>query len=82
MAGHMGCARATVWSLQVYKVNTKHNVVFVRGSVAGHRGDYVEIRDALYSPFPLSLFARSRCLIRDPKTRETRISTPVPDGAA
>ena len=46
MAGRMGTKRRTMLSLQVFKVDAAHNLLFLKGSVPGGRGSVVRIRDA------------------------------------
>ena len=38
MPGRMGGKRITQQCLEVYKVDTDRNLLFVRGSVPGHKG--------------------------------------------
>jgi large subunit ribosomal protein L3 len=45
--GHMGDARVTSKNLKVIKVDADENLLLVRGSVAGPRGQYIFIRKAL-----------------------------------
>ena len=47
MPGHMGNARVTVQNLQVVKVDTERNLVFVRGGVPGPAGSVVVVRQAV-----------------------------------
>ncbi len=47
MAGHMGDERVTVRNLQVVRVEPDRNLVFVRGSVPGHRDGIVALRPAV-----------------------------------
>ena len=49
MAGQMGNERVTVRNLQVVKVEADQNLLFVRGSVPGHRDGIVAIRKAVLS---------------------------------
>ena len=44
--GHMGDARVTSKNLKVIKVDTDENLLLVRGSVAGPRGQYIFIHKA------------------------------------
>ena len=44
--GHMGNARVTAKNLKVIKVDTDENLLLVRGSVPGPRGQYIFIRKA------------------------------------
>lgn len=47
MAGHMGSERKTVRSMEVMRINTKYNVIYVKGQcVPGLTGAYVYIFDA------------------------------------
>lgn len=50
MAGRMGGKTATVEGLQVYKIDVKRNLLYLRGSVPGHAGAYVRVRDSLRKP--------------------------------
>ena len=43
MAGHMGCDRVTTKNLRVLKVLPEHNLILVKGSVAGCIGSTVLI---------------------------------------
>ena len=49
MPGQMGSERVTVRNLQVVKVEADQNLLFVRGSVPGHRDGIVAIRKAVLS---------------------------------
>lgn len=44
MAGHYGYERVTIQHLRVYKVDPKHNLLYVEGAVPGPAGAVVEIR--------------------------------------
>ena len=45
MPGRMGGKRITQQCLEVYKVDTDRNLLFVRGSVPGHKGSVVRVQD-------------------------------------
>ena len=45
MAGRMGGKRITAQSLEVYKIDTQRNLIFVKGSVPGNKGATVKISD-------------------------------------
>lgn len=47
MAGRMGGRTVTTQNLQVERIDTAKNVVFVRGCVPGPKGGFVRMRDAL-----------------------------------
>lgn len=46
-AGQMGDARVTVQNLEVIRVDTEKNLVFVRGAVPGHTKGLVKLRHAV-----------------------------------
>ena len=46
MAGRMGNKRRTAFSLLVYKVDPEHNLLYLKGSVPGHKGSTLRIKDA------------------------------------
>ncbi len=41
MAGHMGSVRVTTRGLEVFKTDTEHNIIMVKGAVPGARGGLV-----------------------------------------
>lgn len=63
MPGRMGNKRRTVQSVWVYKVDPVRNLLYVRGQVPGHKGNFVLIKDAVMKqssqqperPFPTYL---------------------------
>lgn len=61
MPGQMGNYYVTAHGLKIWRVNTKYNVLYVHGSVPGHRNCILKVRDTklpnkqsalLSSPFP------------------------------
>jgi len=46
MAGRMGNERRTVMNCLLYKVDPVRNLLYVRGQVPGHKGNFVYVRDA------------------------------------
>jgi large subunit ribosomal protein L3 len=46
MAGHMGVDRRITHSLEVYKIDTRWNVIYLKGSVSGPPGTVVTVSDA------------------------------------
>ncbi len=55
MAGHMGAERVTVQNLPVVRTDADEGLIFVRGSVPGHDGGWVEISDAVKRAAPEEL---------------------------
>lgn len=47
MAGRMGNDKKTVQNLMVYRVDNVRNLVYLRGAVPGHSGNWVRVRDAV-----------------------------------
>ena len=45
MAGRMGGKQITSQSLEVYKIDTDRNLIFVKGSVPGNKGATVKVSD-------------------------------------
>lgn len=45
MPGSMGNIYRTSLGLKVWRVNTKHNIIYVNGSVPGHKNCLVKVRD-------------------------------------
>lgn len=61
MPGKMGNVTRVAYGLKIWRVNTKNNIIYVNGSVPGHRNCLVKIRDTtlpnrkssqLNPPFP------------------------------
>ncbi|KAM9187363.1 large ribosomal subunit protein uL3m isoform 1-T1 [Dugong dugon] len=46
MPGQMGNRDRTAFGLKVWRINTKHNIIYVNGSVPGHKNCLVKIRDS------------------------------------
>ncbi|KAL3687397.1 hypothetical protein R1sor_013706 [Riccia sorocarpa] len=56
MAGQMGAKRRTVKNVWVYKIDPARNLMWVRGQIPGHNGNFVELTDAVYKkPDPSTL---------------------------
>ena len=50
MAGHMGVERVTTQNLKVVRTDPERGLILVEGSVPGHAGNWVSIRDAVKKP--------------------------------
>ena len=50
MPGHMGQVRQTTQNLEILQVRPEDNVLLIKGSVPGAKGDYVVIREAKKLP--------------------------------
>jgi large subunit ribosomal protein L3 len=47
MAGHMGARNRTQQNLEVVRTDVERGLIFVRGSVPGHKGSWLLIKDAV-----------------------------------
>lgn len=47
MAGRMGNKKRTVQNVMVYRVDNERNLIYVRGAIPGHSGNWVVVRDAV-----------------------------------
>ena len=47
MAGRMGGKMVTTQNLMIYRIDTLHNVIYVKGAVPGPPGGFVRVVDAL-----------------------------------
>jgi large subunit ribosomal protein L3 len=52
MAGHYGVERVTTQNLEVVRTDVDRGLILVKGSVPGHDGSYVEVRDAVKKALP------------------------------
>ena len=52
MAGHMGADRVTTQNLRVVQLDVDRGLVLVEGSVPGHAGNWIFIRDAVKKALP------------------------------
>ncbi|XP_061597869.1 39S ribosomal protein L3, mitochondrial [Cololabis saira] len=59
MPGKMGNTYVTAHGLKIWRVNTKYNVLYVHGSVPGHRNCIMKVRDSI-------LPTRSSSLLKPP----------------
>ncbi len=76
MAGHMGAERVTVQNLPVIRTDADKGLIFVRGSVPGHDGGWVEISDAIKRaapedlPFPAAIRGGASAEAEEPAVLE------------
>jgi len=47
MAGHMGCKQVTIQNLKIFTVDKEQGLIMVEGSIPGHKGSYISIKDAI-----------------------------------
>jgi large subunit ribosomal protein L3 len=62
MAGHMGARNRTQQNLEIVRTDAARGLLFVKGSVPGHKGSWVTVSDAIKlarneeAPYPAGLF--------------------------
>jgi large subunit ribosomal protein L3 len=52
MPGHMGDRRITTQNLKVVRTDVERGLIMVQGSVPGHKGAWIMIKDAVKKPAP------------------------------
>ena len=52
MAGHMGAKNRTQQNLEVVRTDVERGLIFVKGSVPGHKGGWLLVKDAVKVPRP------------------------------
>jgi len=64
MAGHMGAKNRTQQNLEIVRTDAERGLLFVKGSVPGHKGGWLLVKDAVKvarpdgAPYPAGLRAR------------------------
>jgi len=80
MAGHMGARNRTQQNLEIVRTDPARGLLFVKGSVPGHKGAWVTVSDAIKlarhdeAPYPAGLF--------DPKAKIEETPAGLVDEAA
>jgi large subunit ribosomal protein L3 len=52
MAGHMGATRVTMPNLRVVEVQAENGLIIVEGSVPGHKGTWLTVKDSVKKKLP------------------------------
>ena len=66
MAGHMGARNRTQQNLEIVRTDPARGLIFVKGSVPGHKGSWLTIQDAIKlprredAPYPAGLFEQKK----------------------
>jgi hypothetical protein len=66
MAGHMGAKNRTQQNLEVVRTDAERGLIFVKGSVPGHKGGWLLVKDAVKvarpdtAPYPAGIRQRRR----------------------
>ena len=51
MSGKMGNKKTSVHSLRLLKIDPERNLLFLRGTVPGHKGSFLRVSDSVRKPF-------------------------------
>ena len=72
MAGHMGAKNRTQQNLEVVRTDATRGLIFVKGSVPGHKGGWLLVKDSVKVPRPegAPYPAGIRALAQDNETEE------------
>lgn len=76
MAGHLGAERVTTQNLKVVSTDSARGLIMILGSVPGHDGGYVTIKDAVKRkppenlPFPAAIKAKAEAAASVPAEGE------------
>ena len=75
MAGHMGADRVTTQNLKVVQLDVERGLILVEGSVPGHRGGYIFVRDAVKRALPTD--APKPGKFKEPKAADAPAAAPA-----
>jgi large subunit ribosomal protein L3 len=71
MAGHMGAKNRTQQNLEVVRTDAERGLIFVKGSVPGHKGGWLLVKDAVKiarpadAPYPAAIRAAAEAIAHE-----------------
>ena len=80
MAGHMGARNRTQQKLEIVRTDTDRGLLFVKGSVPGHKGSWLTVKDSVKvaahenAPYPAGLKAAAVA----PQNNEAQVTDDAP----
>jgi large subunit ribosomal protein L3 len=80
MAGHMGARNRTQQNLEIVRTDVERGLLFVKGSVPGHKGSWLTVKDAVKltrnenAPYPAGLKAAAAA----PQNNDAQVTDAVP----
>ena len=80
MAGHMGARNRTQQNLEIVRTDVERGLLFVKGSVPGHKGGWVAVKDAVKlarnenAPYPAGLKAAASA----PQNNDAQVTDNAP----
>src|SRR5688572_2116133 len=66
MAGHMGARNRTQQNLEIVRTDGERGLLFIKGSVPGHKGSWLTVKDAIKlprnenAPYPAGLLSKDQ----------------------
>ena len=82
MAGHMGADRVTTQNLRVVQLDVDRGLVLVEGSVPGHAGNWIFIRDAVKKALPADAPKPGKFRLAEKPAETAPVDTPASAPAA
>ena len=76
MAGHMGARNRTQQNLEVVRTDPARGLIFVKGSVPGHKGSWLTVQDAIKLPRNENVPYPAGILAKDQPIEEIEVPTP------
>jgi large subunit ribosomal protein L3 len=80
MAGHMGARNRTQQNLEIVQTDAERGLLFVKGSVPGHKGSWLTVKDSVKlarnenAPYPAGLKAAAAA----PQNNDAQVTDAVP----
>jgi large subunit ribosomal protein L3 len=80
MAGHMGARNRTQQNLEIVRTDVERGLLFVKGSVPGHKGSWLTVKDSVKiarndtAPYPAGLKAAAA----GPQNNDAQVTDAVP----
>jgi len=80
MAGHMGARNRTQQNLEIVRTDVERGLLFVKGSVPGHKGSWLTVKDAVKlarnenAPYPAGLRAAAAA----PQNNDAQVTDTAP----
>ena len=85
MAGHMGARNRTQQNLEIVRTDAERGLLFVKGSVPGHKGGWLSVQDAVKvarhenAPYPAGLKAAAQVPQQDNNEAQVTDNAPATD---
>jgi large subunit ribosomal protein L3 len=81
MAGHMGARNRTQQNLEVVRTDAARGLLFIKGSVPGHKGSWLTVQDAIKLPRNENVPYPAGLIVKDAPVEEAPAAGLVDDAA-